>query len=60
MWGRSVRYWAMAFSTVWPVSGFFNSAVATGIPLTNSPRSTVRVLPGSNGNCRVTDSTFAS
>ena len=40
---RSVRYCAIACSTVWPVSGFFNSAVATGIPFTNSPRSSVFV-----------------
>ena len=58
--GRSLRYWATAFSTLWPVSGFFSSAVATGTPLTNGPRSTVRPLDGSNGSCLVTDSTLAS
>jgi hypothetical protein len=36
---RSVRYCAIACSTFWCVSGFFNSAVATGIPLTTNVRS---------------------
>ena len=36
---RSVRYCSFASRTVWCVSGFFSSAVATGMPLTNRPRS---------------------
>ncbi len=40
-------YCAFACSTVWPVNGFFNSAVATGIPFTNNPRSSVFADPGS-------------
>ena len=31
---RSRRYCAIACSTFWPVSGFFSSAVATGMPFT--------------------------
>ena len=45
---------------VWPVSGFFSSAVATGIPLTNRHRSSVFVEPASYGSWRVTVSRFAS
>ena len=42
---RSVRYWVIACSTPCPVSGFFSSAVATGMPLTNSARSSVLPEP---------------
>ena len=38
---RSVRYWAMACSMFWLVSGFFSSAVAVGMPLTSRARSMV-------------------
>ncbi len=44
---RSVRYWAMACSMDCAVSGFFNSAVATGNPLMNKARSRVLALPAS-------------
>ena len=36
---RSVRYCSLACSTPEPVSGFFSSAVATGMPLRKSVRS---------------------
>jgi hypothetical protein len=36
-----VRYWAIAYSTVWPVSGFFSSALATGMPFNRRARSIV-------------------
>ena len=41
-----VRYCSTASSMFWPVRWFFNSAVATGIPLTNRHRSTVFVESG--------------
>jgi len=38
---RSWRYWCLACSTFWAVSGFFSSAVAVGMPFTSSTKSSV-------------------
>jgi len=57
---RSRRYWAIACSTSCPVSWFFSSAVATGMPLTNSTRSSAASDPCSYRSCRVTVSRLAA
>ena len=58
---RSVRYWVIACSRPCPVNGFFNSAVATGTPLTANVRSSDD--PGLDSewcNCRMTLSRLAA
>ena len=58
---RSERYCAIACSTLWCVSGFFSSAVATGIPLTTSARSSESAgLDSEWCSCRTTPSRFAA
>jgi hypothetical protein len=61
-WGlRSERYCVIACSMVCPVNGFFNSAVATGIPLTTSARSMESAGRDSEWcNCRTTLSRLAA
>jgi hypothetical protein len=54
-----VRYCRLASSAVWPVRWFLISAVATGMPLRNSPTSTVFDDDGSYGSWRVTVSRLA-
>jgi hypothetical protein len=56
---RSVRYCAIAFSTLCPVNAFFSSAVATSSPFTNRPRSIVFVDPAWYASWRVTFNRFA-
>jgi hypothetical protein len=57
---RSVRYCAIACSTFWCVNGFFNSAVATGIPFTTKVRSSESAWFDSEWcSCRTTANRFA-
>ncbi len=59
--GSRPRYCTIAWSTFWPVFGFFSSTVATGIPLTNSAMSTDWFgFFALYRSCRATDRTFAS